>query len=180
MCPVTPRDPRKVSQQDLDALVDQMPEIPTLDEMAEVPRHIRIRFARKRLIRRGYAGKRVTQEDVATLLDVEARSVKRWESPRGNAPEADHAAKLTELANEGLLTKDPDADPYPVWLFMSPPPFEETIAEEINRKLSLLLQHHGIEMPPGADGVESVFRTAEQVEREQADRVGRRSRGGVQ
>lgn len=75
----------------------------------------------------------MTQVQLAAKLGVADRTIKGWENPaqsRG-APDELNAAALAELSG------------YPARMFMSPAPFEETVAQEISRKLDLVIAHLG-------------------------------------
>lgn len=75
----------------------------------------------------------MTQVQLAGKLGVTDRTVKGWENPSQNrgAPDEENAAALAELSG------------YPARMFMSPAPFEQTVAQEISRKLDLVIAHLG-------------------------------------
>lgn len=99
----------------------------TNEELAAIPFHERVRHVRKDILG-------LTQEKFAPLFGVDVRTVKGWENPRDTrgAPNLENAKKLAQLGG------------YAAVLFITPQPFEVTIAEEISRKLDLLLRHFGL------------------------------------
>jgi transcriptional regulator with XRE-family HTH domain len=93
-----------------------------------MPLFERVRYVRNEVLD-------LTQRDFADLIGVNLRTVKGWEhplSPRG-APDEVNARRLAHLA--GGVSHE---------IFMTPQPLEETQAQEILRKLDLILAHLGI------------------------------------
>lgn len=127
----------------------------TSEEFAAAPLYKRVRHVRKEILG-------MTQVEFAAEVGVKDRTVKGWENPaqsRG-APDEANAETLARLSG------------YPARLFMSPPPLETTIAEEISRKLDLLLVHLALGRPMPAAEVEGALARLEQ-------RVGDAGRSGL-
>jgi len=136
----------------------------TVDELAAVPLRERVLYVRKKL--------GLTQVALAARLGVTDRTVKGWESvdEKRGPPDAKNAAALSQMSG------------VPAWLFMTPPPLELTIAEEINGKLDLLLAHFGLGDPPvpGAEAEAALGRLEENGSAAaRSRRVGSRSTAGT-
>lgn len=103
----------------------------TPEELAGIPFYERVKHVRKDVLGE-------TQEKFAEHFRVDVRTIKGWENPRATrgAP---------NIANAQLLAK---LGGYPEVLFFTPQPFEVTLAQEISRKLDLLLARLGPEETP--------------------------------
>lgn len=134
----------------------------TPEEFAALPLYKRVQHVRK--------GLEETQAQFAARLGVSERTIKGWENAaqKRGAPQETNAEKLAELSG------------YSTSLFMSPPALEVSMAEEISRKLDLLIVHLAKGRPmPGAEVAAALARlelTADAAE--QSRQAGPRSNEG--